>query len=616
MPPRLKINRLLVSGRGRPEAAIDFGDGLTLITGLSNTGKSHILECIDFALAGPAPRPIPEAAAYDWVALQVTHAAGTSTIVRSFTQADSGNALLFEGSLADWDGSSGTSLPVAIAGTKTTLSRSLLEASGFEPNTRIVRNQRGESQSLSFRNVSPLVLIREEEMISESSPILPSSYTQHTSARSAFNILVTGKVPTAEELAALSEAHTSRDQAGQYASLLDGVIDELRAALLEEDLDRQALEAELANIDDELANVSELVSESGARVRNLIDVRNRALADHDKALRRAAAASELANRFALLGEHYQADIQRLEFALEAGHFFDQIAADHCPRCGRPLDRDDYCHTEAAEFAQIERAARVEIGKLQPRLSDLSKARADAMWEVEAATVAASKAQVEAQNHDREIRAVANPTAESARARVRSITNRRREVEDVLTRFRELDRYIRLRDEARAESKRKLDRSRVEHDISGIHRLSDQIRNLLVAWKFPVRADVFFDTQTNDLVIDGKARNANGKGVRAVTHAAFTIGLMEHCFEAETPHPGFVVIDTPLTPFRGETDDVDDPELTRNLHAAFLHTLANEHVGQAIVMENVDPPVSLYEEATVHVFTGPEGPGRRGFYPSS
>jgi hypothetical protein len=37
--------------------------------------------------------------------------------------------------------------------------------------------------------------------------------------------------------------------------------------------------------------------------------------------------------------------------------------------------------------------------------------------------------------------------------------------------------------------------------------------------------------------------------RAVLHAAFAFSLLHYCQRHGTPHPGFLVIDSPLTPFK-------------------------------------------------------------------
>jgi hypothetical protein len=49
----------------------------------------------------------------------------------------------------------------------------------------------------------------------------------------------------------------------------------------------------------------------------------------------------------------------------------------------------------------------------------------------------------------------------------------------------------------------------------------------------------------DIIAGDQLRSAHGKGVRAILHAAFTLGLANYCTEREIPHPGFVVLDTPV-----------------------------------------------------------------------
>ena len=45
---RFTIRKLTVSGGGHQDSIIEFTDGLNLIIGPSNTGKSLIMDCIDY----------------------------------------------------------------------------------------------------------------------------------------------------------------------------------------------------------------------------------------------------------------------------------------------------------------------------------------------------------------------------------------------------------------------------------------------------------------------------------------------------------------------------------------------------------------------------------------
>lgn len=75
--------------------------------------------------------------------------------------------------------------------------------------------------------------------------------------------------------------------------------------------------------------------------------------------------------------------------------------------------------------------------------------------------------------------------------------------------------------------------------------AQSVESILADWHFPEAGRVHFDPNTRDLVIAGKPRGARGKGLRAITHAAFTLGLLAHCRASRTPHPGFVILDSPL-----------------------------------------------------------------------
>jgi hypothetical protein len=57
--------------------------------------------------------------------------------------------------------------------------------------------------------------------------------------------------------------------------------------------------------------------------------------------------------------------------------------------------------------------------------------------------------------------------------------------------------------------------------------------------------VHYSKEMSDFVIDGKPRGSRGKGLRAISHAAVTLGLLEYCQERSLPHPGFVVMGSPL-----------------------------------------------------------------------
>jgi hypothetical protein len=136
--------------------------------------------------------------------------------------------------------------------------------------------------------------------------------------------------------------------------------------------------------------------------------------------------------------------------------------------------------------------------------------------------------------------------------------------------------------------------------------------------------VSFDEKTYDIRIDGKLRTDNGKGVRAVTHAAFKVALLLYCQERDLPHPGVVVLDTPLLTYRDPlrtprfgalTEDERQLAKTSLKQKFFEHLFELRDAGQFIVLENVDPPNNIENLANVQLFSGVPGTGRGGFFPA-
>jgi len=80
------ISKLSLQGDKKPDATIDFAPGCNVVSGASNTGKTYILQCIDFVLgSGSKPKNIPEANSYKHAFLELrTYEGEVFTLMREF----------------------------------------------------------------------------------------------------------------------------------------------------------------------------------------------------------------------------------------------------------------------------------------------------------------------------------------------------------------------------------------------------------------------------------------------------------------------------------------------------------------------------------------------------
>lgn len=141
--------------------------------------------------------------------------------------------------------------------------------------------------------------------------------------------------------------------------------------------------------------------------------------------------------------------------------------------------------------------------------------------------------------------------------------------------------------------------------------------VLKEWSWKGQAQVEFDDKRFDIKVDGKARQSNGKGVRAILHAAFVVALLRFCHENQTPHPGFVVLDSPLTTFKQGRDSGTDEGIDPSIEAAFWVSIAKlKAVLQIVVLDNKEPPLHLAGAISYTWFAGPlaKAGERRGFIP--
>ena len=325
---------------------------------------------------------------------------------------------------------------------------------------------------------------------------------------------------------------------------------------------------------------------------------------------------DLQTRFDLLLEHYTVDIERLKAIQESGIMFAHVKPVPCPLCGASPEAQKHDAACDGDVKSIVLAASAEIKKIMRLKSELKGTIAELKSEAVAKEQEISKKNEEYENVNTQILETVAPTLSEERESFTELIEKRAEVQ------KGLDLYAR-------ESKLEKRRTSLEQDegeegasgpiVSGLpdsiaHDFSLRISKLLQAWDFPGDCLVHFDKETTDFVIDGKPRGSRGKGLRAITHSAVTIALLEYCLENDLPHPGFVVLDSPLLAYFKPECDEDQQLQGTNLKESFYSYLVDHHSNdsQIVIVENQHPPDSVLARLRMTVFTGNPNEGRQGF----
>lgn len=608
-----QLRRIVVSGPSVEDAALEFGPGLNVVSGPSDTGKSYVVELIDFLLGGGTPpRTIPESQGYERARLSIqSHEGRSFELVRSLQ----GGEITLEGAASD--GEAITLAAKLSARNESNISTFLLRLVGLDGKL-VRKNAEDQLQNLSFRNLAHLVLIDEQSIIKKQSPIYGGESTARTAEANVFKLLLTG-VDDSSLVAKKKKAIAKAELEAQLA-LLDQLIEKYERELGDLTADSADLPGQLERLNAWIEESSGLLREQRSALAEQETRRRAAWAARDKAAGRLSEIDGLLERFALLDEHYVSDLDRLKAVSEAGLFFVSLPAGRCPLCGAPAgdhrhdglppDGDivalrDACNREMLKIGQL----RTELTKA---IGDLDQEKGLRTEEIARATQAFQQAQTLI---DKSLAPAVAEAQEKHSAQVETRAGVRQAL-SLLDRIQDL-KSRRAMVEGQFGSVTTTKRERPALPAASLQKFSGTVEQLLEAWHFPHEKPVYFDTQSLDLVLGSRRRGEQGKGMRALTHAAFVIGLQQTCRSLALPAAGFVVLDSPLVTFR-EADATEaglDPSTRIEVKRAFYNDLAARiTTDQVIVVENEDPDVALQAAIGCQLFTRIADVGRSGFYP--
>ena len=192
---RLKLTKLVLTGENKQDAIIDFKDGLNVIAGASDTGKSFAFECIDYALGSSSKlKEVPEVDGYQSVFLEIEDIGRRVifTIERGIPEEIKNKMTIYYSNYQDKDHAKNEKMSSKHSA-KTSLSKKLLNYCGC--TYKNVKKSEKEVQSFTFRSFNPLIMISELRITATYSPIYrvgSRGSTSATSEKSVFKTVISG----------------------------------------------------------------------------------------------------------------------------------------------------------------------------------------------------------------------------------------------------------------------------------------------------------------------------------------------------------------------------------------------------------------------------------------
>lgn len=599
----ITLKRLSVHGPGLAPAVVELNRVRTLVRGPSETGKSHIWDCIWFMLGGTAaPEQFPESSGYD--SLELVLAYGEHEYV--VRKAMAGGAAVVFVRRDDVLDSHVAQNPLEQLDQD--LGEFLVKSSGAA-GKQVLRN-RSAKGPVTGDDLRHWALLSQPRMISKD----PASGKGHGAPKrvSSFSLFLTGLDDSAVELYKTS---SQKDQITGKLAVAQSELARLQSGI-PPDANRTETLAGLAWVDERL---DMFATQHQARSLLLKELRQQISAEAEAvgaASKSLASATSIHERFVMLDQKYSSDLARLGATDEGISFFEAMSESPCPLCGTPVEQ----HVDLGNLKpRAPKMYREAIAAEAEKIRDLRRGLQQSLSYEEARI---AKASLEVQRLTASLRDLEEEETQILRAAAvefdadpRELAESHTQLSSLLGAFEEAHRLS--QEIARLELEKKQEKTPLIRNV-GIHGdvVGEIALEMLVEWGFTTIKSVYVDAATCDLVIDGRRRLSYGAGKRGLFLAALTIALMRHAIKEGHPHLGVVVLDSPLKAYaQKESPDTDRDIPTATVNASFYVWLSQwKGPGQIVVLENepVDPAVAVVLKPIE--FTDSFAHGRQGFYP--
>lgn len=583
------IKELSLSGNTVETSCLEFKNGLNIICGPSNTGKSYISECLDFMFGCNSKSfRIGKDTGYNCVNMLISTNYGDISLERKFEEnhiyVDSDNPNIESGKHS-------------IGKAKLYIGNFWLQLMGIGNPPHIIKKETFERQALTFRSFLHIFFIEEDNVFQEDSIMYQKSNFTRTAVLSILLYFMTGD--SLESADPREEKKVKEARKSAVIKYINNNLSNLAARkteLIKSDTPNfQIVQKKIDAILNEITETEGQISISVSRSKELS---NEIYALNEQ----LAECNMLYNRYKILRSQYKSDIKRLTFIVEGELHKGEIPETlNCPFCNGMLPKQE-------EKSCIE-AAQVELQKIIFYMRDLNDAESDIICECDNLEERSTELTLEHSEIESLINSELNPRVDTLR---KTLNEYRFSIEiyneqAVIERFEDTMKNDLFTIVAEDESEIKY-KPKEYFNQKIIGRINDILTNILESCNFENFSSVYFSLDSFDVAVNGKAKYTYGKGYRAFLNTAVSLAFMEYLSEYGKFSPGMLIIDSPILSLKEKDDEIASESMKASL---FKYFIEHQNNGQAIIIENDIPDID-YSNANIIRFTKDKQNGRYGF----
>lgn len=562
------IEKLRVSGTGKIDGVINFTDGLNIIQGRSNTGKTWILKCIYYLFSSDT-RPYSPLTGYtDIEGVFLTKRYGKITMTRKL---DEERVSVVAESEEIEDGEYITNYKKKSVHYLNDL---WLRIIGLDETIEVPKTSRYARERMSWTNIAS-VFIADEDEIDKSESIVIKDPKYDTPLIASLHFLLTGDYKKGVPEIAKPEVASAKKKA-----VVD-YIEEQVAALSEKRVSYITKLEELdgLNIEKEMQDLTEHIQDVQQEIKDLIEENTAIVRQTAEYQQEDANCRVLLDRYESLISQYKADLQRLDFISKGEQTVNGLPENGvCPFCGGELHAEEDERYLEAISAEIKRIAS-EITVIAATETSVREERESIRKSIEELQVRRTEVNKVLNEKNREIQ-----NYRSSLQRFKDYTTLQTGIDFVNDQLAVLGQ--KKISELQKQKNPPLYHAKQEFEEKVGTGFNVLLNEILKECNYRNAGYASWDFNAFDILMDGVPKSEDqGKGYRSFLNSVVALMLYEY-FNSDDVFikPGFLMVDTPLLGFDENENELRDNTIKNGLYNYFIN---HQGDGQIIIVDNLN-----------------------------
>mgnify|MGYP000961826993 CR=1 FL=1 len=359
--PKFYIEKLVVTGDGKESSVVEFSSGLNFIIGPSDTGKSYVMECIDYLFGfeekTSKPYRFDKGLGFDHFRLHTKTDGGTVIFERKLDS----SKITVSGTDRNFEHGEYTTSNTG----KRRIRDVWLRMMGVEEEHKIYSSKAGNKQAFTWRSILHMFFVKQDD-VSRTTPLLlkPSNYFSDTASKWALLFMMAGIDADTDETPENKAIRTAKRTA-----IIGYIKDTVKRLSMRESELLEIPIGDALDFQSESDRILKEINETQNQINAALSNSKRLMTEIYACNGKLTECDTISDRFSALRSQYHSDIGRLTFIIEGEKGKSNLPINTtCPFCDSQID--------SYENASYVEAARAELSHIRIHLTDLEKAEND------------------------------------------------------------------------------------------------------------------------------------------------------------------------------------------------------------------------------------------------